>query len=105
MRERGVRDYIVRATCPGCGDVVLTTGDLSLQVDRSGSRFSFACPRCHDRVSHDIPTGIVHILQAAGVESIEPEPDPISDEELGAFLADFERADCVDQLRRLSREI
>jgi len=94
-------DSIVRATCPGCGDVVLTTGDLGLQVDTCGSRFHFACPRCHQQVSHDVPAGIVHILQAAGVHVAQPQPDPIGEDELAAFMADFERVDCLDQLRRL----
>ncbi|MDQ1427746.1 MAG: hypothetical protein QOK39_1222 [Acidimicrobiaceae bacterium] len=92
-------ESIVRATCPGCGDVVLTTSDLGL--DAAGSRFLFACPRCHVKVTHDVPAGIVHILQAAGVHVVEPEVDPLSEEDLAGFLADFERADCLDQLRRL----
>jgi predicted RNA-binding Zn-ribbon protein involved in translation (DUF1610 family) len=94
-------DSIVRATCPGCGDVVLTTADLGLQLDCNGSRFLFACPRCHQQVSHDVPGGIIHILQAAGVRVVEATPDPIPADELSAFLADFERPDCLDQLRRL----
>jgi predicted RNA-binding Zn-ribbon protein involved in translation (DUF1610 family) len=92
-------DSIVRATCPDCGDVVLTTSDLGL--DTAGSRFLFACPRCHAKVTHDVPAGIIHILQAAGVHFVEPEADPLSEEELAGFLADFERVDCLDQLRRL----
>ena len=94
-------DSIVRATCPSCGDVVLTTGDLGLQLGEHQSRFRFVCPRCHQRVSRDVPTGIIHILQAAGVHQVEPEPDLISEEEMDEFLADFNRVDCLDQLRRL----
>jgi hypothetical protein len=52
-------------------------------------------------VTRDVPTGIIHILQAAGVPEIEPEPDLIGVEELAEFLADFDRVDCLDQLRRL----
>jgi predicted RNA-binding Zn-ribbon protein involved in translation (DUF1610 family) len=94
-------DYIVRATCPTCGDVVLTTRDLGMLVDPDGSRFLFDCPRCHLQVSRGLPTGIIHVLRAAGVAVIEPVR--ISDDDLGAFLADFDQADCLDQLRRLGR--
>lgn len=92
---------IVRATCPSCGEVVLTTGDLGLEVEADESRVRFACPRCHERISHPVPTGIIHILRAAGVRQAEPEPELISGEDLADFLAEFDQADCVDQLRRL----
>lgn len=92
---------IVRTTCPSCGDVVLTTGDLGLQLDPVGSRFLFACPGCHRQVSHQVPSGIIHILQSAGVEVVAPRPERLSEDELARFLADFDRPDCLDQLRRL----
>jgi predicted RNA-binding Zn-ribbon protein involved in translation (DUF1610 family) len=96
-----MRDSIVRATCPSCGDVVLTTGDLGLQLDERQSRFLFTCPRCHQQVSHDLPSGIVHVLLAAGVHPLESVPELVSADELTEFLADFDRVDCLDQLRRL----
>jgi predicted RNA-binding Zn-ribbon protein involved in translation (DUF1610 family) len=92
---------IVRATCPSCGEVVLTTGDLGLLMDGGTSRFRFACPRCRRHVSHEIPAGIIHILQAAGVQPVEPEPDLIGADDLADFLAEFDQPDCLDQLRRL----
>jgi hypothetical protein len=81
--------------------VVLSTSDLGLQLDPVGSRFLFACPSCGRPVSHQVPSGIVHILQAAGVEVVAPVSPPLSEVELAGFLADFERPDCLDQLRRL----
>ena len=93
---------IVRATCPSCGDVVLTTDDLGLDLHEAIARFLFACPRCHAHVSHEVPAGIVHILEAAGVHQVEPEPDLLGDEALAQFLADFDRGDCLEQLRRLA---
>lgn len=96
-------DSIVRSTCPTCGDVVLAPEELGLQLDDNGSRFLFACPRCRQRVSHAVPAGIVHILQAAGVPMVESDPDPITEDDVAEFLAEFERPDCFDQLRRLDR--
>jgi predicted RNA-binding Zn-ribbon protein involved in translation (DUF1610 family) len=94
-------DSIVRATCPTCGDVVLTTTELGLHVDEETSLFLFTCPRCHRHVSHDVPAGIVHILQSAGVHPVASLPELISPDDLHDFLADFDRIDCVDELRRL----
>ncbi|MDQ1356427.1 MAG: hypothetical protein QOF20_2548 [Acidimicrobiaceae bacterium] len=94
-------DSFVRATCPTCGDVVLTTADIGLQTDHGQSAFLFACPRCHEHVTREVPAGIIHILQAAGVHEVSPEPELIGADELADFLADFERVDCLDQLRRL----
>src|SRR5580700_8097827 len=93
---------LVRATCPECGDVVLTTGDLGLDEQWGEPRLTFACPRCHEQVTHGIPTGIVHILRAAGVRRVLPLPDSLADDEMAGFLADFDRTDCLDHLRRLS---
>ncbi len=94
-------DSFVRATCPTCGDVVLTTDDLGLRTAHGQSSFLFACPRCREQVSREVPAGIIHILQAAGVHEITPEPELIDADQLAEFLADFDRVDCLDQLRRL----
>jgi hypothetical protein len=94
-------DSFVRATCPTCGDVVLAIADLGLQTDEGQSCFLFACPRCHEQVSREVPAGIIQILRTAGVHEVPPEPELIGADELAEFLADFERVDCLDQLRRL----
>jgi hypothetical protein len=94
-------DSIVRATCPSCGDVVLTTDEIGLELDAGRPRFLFVCPGCHGQVCREVPPGIVHVLQAAGVHPVAPMPELISAGEMDAFLADFDRPDCLDQLRRL----
>jgi predicted RNA-binding Zn-ribbon protein involved in translation (DUF1610 family) len=92
---------LVRATCPTCGDVVLTARDLRLDQQDRWSRVLFTCPRCRQQVSHDIPSGVVSVLRSAGVPQIVAPPELISPEELAEFLADFDRVDCLEQLRRL----
>jgi endogenous inhibitor of DNA gyrase (YacG/DUF329 family) len=94
-------ESIVRATCPACGDVVVTTRDVGLRLDEAQSRFLFDCPRCHRQVSREVPSGIVHILRVAGVQLVDPEPELISQSELAEFLAEFDDVDCFDELRRL----
>lgn len=96
---------LVRATCPACGDVVLTTDDLRLDEHDCQSFLAFECPRCRIAVSHGIPAGIVHLLQAAGVRPMDRQDDLLSDDELATFLADFDRVDCFDQLRRLGHGV
>lgn len=91
---------IVRATCPGCGDVVLATADLRLELDTGPARYRFTCPGCAEVVVHQVPPAIVHILQAAGVHSSGPHTGLVTDDEMAAFLADFDRPDCLAQLRR-----
>ena len=91
---------IVRATCPTCGDVVVTTADLGLRLDEMQSQFVFACPRCHRRVSRDVPSGIVHILQVAGVPLAQPEPEPFTDADVARFVAGLDLVDCLDELHR-----
>ena len=79
-------------TCPTCGDVVLTTGEVGLlQRDEGVSQFLFVCPTCHRQCTRDIPAGIVHILLAAGVHPVESMPELISQDQLTDFLADFEQ--------------
>jgi predicted RNA-binding Zn-ribbon protein involved in translation (DUF1610 family) len=94
---------IVRATCPGCGDVVLATADLSLDLESGPARYRFTCPGCAEEVSHEVAPAIVHILQAAGVRASSPQAGMVTDDEMAMFLADFERPDCLDQLRRSFR--
>ncbi|MDQ6615612.1 MAG: hypothetical protein M3083_12935 [Actinomycetota bacterium] len=94
-------DSMVRATCPTCGDLVITIGDLGLQLDERQARYLFACPRCHQQVSRDVPTGMIDILRVAGAHLVGPGPELISEQELADFLADFDRIDALDHLRRL----
>lgn len=59
----------IRASCPDCGDVELTTRDVSVRVcaaDNHGS-YAFRCPHCQLAVSKDAPARIVDLLVSSGV--------------------------------------
>ncbi len=59
----------IRASCPSCGDVELTPGDLQVRVcadDNRGS-YSFHCPVCQLAVAKDAEPRIVDLLASSGV--------------------------------------
>ncbi len=60
----------IRATCPDCGDVVISREAMQVRIcaeDRSGS-YCFQCPSCKMRVSKAAEDRIVQLLVAGGVE-------------------------------------
>lgn len=74
----------IRATCATCGDVELTTGDVSVLIDQDSGdgTYSFRCPLCDSVVVKDCPTHTVDLLVSAGVHYAmcalpdESSPDP-----------------------------
>ena len=60
----------VRASCPDCGDVELTTNDVRVRVcshDNAGT-YSFQCPACEMVVVKDAEARTIDLLVASGVE-------------------------------------
>lgn len=60
----------IRATCGDCGDVDLTTADVTVRVcleDNSGT-YRFRCPHCSMVVVKPAEPRIVDLLVASGVE-------------------------------------
>ncbi len=59
----------IRASCPTCGDVELTTRDVTVQVcaDTNDGAYSFLCPTCATRVSKAAEARIVDLLVSSGV--------------------------------------
>jgi uncharacterized Zn finger protein len=60
----------IRASCPTCGDVELTTRDVTVRVcaaDNRGS-YSFRCPDCRGMVSKEAEPRVVDLLVSSGVE-------------------------------------
>ncbi|GAC1536642.1 MAG: hypothetical protein NVS3B12_19850 [Acidimicrobiales bacterium] len=59
----------IRASCPTCGDVELTSGDVTVRVcaaDDQGS-YAFRCPQCALSVSKLADPKIVDLLVSSGV--------------------------------------
>ena len=89
----------IRATCPDCGDVVVTREDMRVRIcaeDSSGS-YQFPCPSCDSSVVRDAEERIIQLLLAGGVEADvwhlpaeifeRPSGPPISHDELLDFHA------------------
>jgi predicted RNA-binding Zn-ribbon protein involved in translation (DUF1610 family) len=59
----------IRASCPDCGDVELTTADVSVRVcdDTNAGTYAFRCPHCTMMVVKPAETRTVDLLVASGV--------------------------------------
>lgn len=60
----------IRASCPDCGDVELTTVDMTVRVcseDQRGA-YAFRCPSCTMAVTKTAEPRIVELLVSSGVE-------------------------------------
>jgi hypothetical protein len=62
----------VRASCPTCGDVKLTTREVQVQVGYStaSNSYSFLCPSCRLLVNKQATDLIMEILVRAGVRVV-----------------------------------
>jgi hypothetical protein len=62
----------VRASCPTCGDVKMTTHDVSVQVGYAAesNSYSFQCPSCRLLVNKVATEVIMSVLVGAGVRVI-----------------------------------
>jgi hypothetical protein len=59
----------IRASCPTCGDVELTTKDVAVQVcaDNNQGAYTFLCPLCLLAVSKQAEQRIIDLLVSSGV--------------------------------------
>ena len=60
----------IRASCPDCGDVELTTADMTVRVcaeDKRGS-YTFRCPECRMTVNKAAEQRIIDLLVSSGVK-------------------------------------
>ncbi len=63
----------IRASCPDCGDVEVTTQDMTVRVcvDNNEGSYVFRCPDCIMMVSKQAEQRIVDLLVSSGVK-VEP---------------------------------
>jgi hypothetical protein len=59
----------IRASCPDCGDVELTTADMTVRVcaDDNRGAYAFKCPACRMTVHKPAEQRIVDLLISSGV--------------------------------------
>lgn len=107
----------IRASCPDCGDVELTTRDLTVQVCEADNRgaYRFRCPKCTMTVVKDAETRIVELLVSSGVHldvwklpaELGERPTggaPITHDDLLDFHALLDADDWFDQLTTAGRD-
>lgn len=61
---------IIRASCPDCGDVELTSRDVIVRVNSATNEgsYAFQCPECLMAVSKAAEPRIIDLLVSSGVE-------------------------------------
>lgn len=62
----------IRASCGTCGDVEITSNDVTVRVcrDDNAGAYSFTCPSCDAIVVKDAEPRIVELLVTSGVRLI-----------------------------------
>lgn len=104
----------IRATCGTCGDVEITSREVTVRVCRDDNRgsYSFLCPTCAVAVIKDAEPRIVELLVTSGVElvtwSLPAElgevkaGDPIDHDDLLDFHALLESDEWMETLHRMT---
>jgi uncharacterized Zn finger protein len=100
----------IRASCPTCGDVELTTKDVRVllcSTTNEGS-YAFRCPACKLAVSKPADPRVVDVLVSSGVrlsvwhlpaELDEPKMgDPINYDDLLAFHEELQQDGWLDRV-------
>ncbi len=61
---------IIRASCPDCGDVELTSRDVTVRVNSETNEgsYAFQCPDCQVAVAKPAEGRIIDLLVSSGVE-------------------------------------
>ena len=62
----------IKATCPACGEVALTSEDIVLRIGpaTSANSYGFSCPRCTQFVTKAADERVVRLLLSGGVRPI-----------------------------------
>jgi uncharacterized Zn finger protein len=93
----------IRASCPDCGDVELTTREVSVRVCASDQRgaYIFRCPSCRMAVTKGAEPRIVDLLVSSGVDLEVFEQrvgEPLNHDDLLEFHELMEGDDWFEQL-------
>ncbi len=95
----------IKASCPTCGEVELTSKDIALRVCNHAplSYYAFTCPKCRDEVRKPADDHIVSLLMSGGVrpqmwevpaEALEAKSGPaLTYDDLLDFVLQLGRAD------------
>ncbi len=61
----------IKASCPACGEVELTSKDVTLMVCSYApqSYYTFTCPKCADQVRKPADDHVVSLLMSGGVRA------------------------------------
>lgn len=61
----------IKASCPACGEVELTSADVTLMVCNHApqSYYTFVCPKCCDTVRKPADDHVVSLLMSGGVRA------------------------------------
>ena len=105
----------IRASCPTCGDVELTSRDVTVQVCATNNQgsYAFRCPACNVAVSKMAEQRIVDLLVSSGVRlsvwSLPAEMDevhagpPLSYDDLLELHQELQAEDWFARLTELDR--
>jgi len=87
MAREETQMAIVKASCPTCGDVEMTTADVAVQLCSTTNQgsYSFRCPECRLIVSKPADARVVSLLAASGVRrSVWEMPAELEEAHTGA---------------------
>lgn len=104
----------IRASCNGCGDVELTSRDVTVRVcrnDGSGT-YSFPCPRCGQIAVRSAEPRVIELLVTSGVRLVTwslpaelqeiHQGEPISHDDLLDFHALLQTDTWMDTILRMT---
>ena len=79
----------IKTTCSMCGDVELKPADLVLELDPAEEEgtYRFSCPECSGLERRPANARVVSVLLATGVAYQIIRTDPITEDEIGSFVA------------------
>jgi len=98
----------IKATCPECGEVELTSDDIQLRIssEEYGSSYCFECPMCVSEVSKPADSRIIQLLISGGVKAkvegmVSASPAPaFTYDDLLDFHLELQREDALEEFLR-----